>query len=168
MTKDCKIVFFELHSRICLIAGFHSAFTSCLDYTIANTAVDHYCEAHSHQNDISNVQENVGRCYSSSSHHPFPAPRNSHPHQVTLNFVLLRLSQLREIVIVTVPTARFHTVPRPASKSKPRQQKLVTKKYLLLGKHGHKEIPRLNLILSLEIWIHQETSNNTFHEPRCL
>lgn len=33
-----------------------------------------------------------------------------------------------------------------------------TKKYLLLGKHGYKEIPRLNLILSLEIWIHQETS----------
>ena len=56
MTKDCKIVFFELHSRICLIAGFHSAFTCWLDYTITNTAVDHYCEAHSHQNDISNVK----------------------------------------------------------------------------------------------------------------
>lgn len=39
VAKDCKIVFFELHSRICLIAGFHSAFTSCLDYTITNTAV---------------------------------------------------------------------------------------------------------------------------------
>ncbi len=36
---------------------------------------------------------------------------------------------------------------------------------MLAWENGYKEIPRLNLIVSLEIWIHQETSRNIKEHP---